>query len=130
MQKRFNSLMRSSRVRWLLLGAVQIGTFVFSGLVAFLLRFDFRIPANFLSYLVIAVSVWVVAKSVTFHFADLDRRGYRYVSVLDAYRLLLANIAGSLISCLAILILAPSGFPRSVYLIDLLLCTTGRRDSG
>lgn len=125
MQKRFNSLMRSSRVRWLLLGAVQIGTFVFSGVVAFLLRFDFRIPAGYLPYLVIAVPVWVVAKSVTFHYADLDRRGYRYVSVSDAYRLLLANIAGSLISYLAILVLAPSGFPRSVYLIDLLLCTTG-----
>lgn len=116
--------MRSSRVRWLLLGAVQIGTFVVSGLVAFLLRFDFRIPTDHLPYLVIAVPVWVVAKSVTFHYADLDRRGYRYVSVSDAYRLLLANVAGSLISYVAILILATSGFPRSVYLIDLLLCTT------
>ena len=122
MHKRAKALMRNSTLRWLLLGAVQVCTFALSGIAAFSLRFDFRIPASYLVHLVVAIPVWIIAKSVTFHFAGLDRRGYRYVSVSDAHRLLWANLAGSIISFLAIRFLAPSGFPRSIYIIDLVVC--------
>jgi len=124
MQKRAKALMRNSTLRWLLLGAVQICTFALSGIAAFLLRFDFRIPADYRIYLAAAIPVWIVVKSASFHFARLDRRGYRYVSVSDANRLLWANLAGSTISFLVIRFLGPFGFPRSVYLIDLVMCIT------
>jgi FlaA1/EpsC-like NDP-sugar epimerase len=124
MHKRAEALIRNSTLRWFLLGALQICTFALSGLAAFSLRFDFKIPPVYLIYVAVAIPVWVVAKSVTFHFAGLDRRGYRYVSVSDAQRLLWANLAGGIISYPAIRFLAPSGFPRSIYFIDLVLCIT------
>jgi len=54
MQKRAKALMRNSTLRWLLLGAVQICTFALSGIAAFLLRFDFRMPADYRIYLAAA----------------------------------------------------------------------------
>jgi FlaA1/EpsC-like NDP-sugar epimerase len=124
MHKRAKALMRNSTLRRLLVGALQICTFALSGIAAFSLRFDFRIPSGYLIHLVVALPVWIIAKTVTFHFAGLDRRGYRYVSVSDAHRLLWANLAGSVFGFLAIRFLAPSGFPRSIYFIDLVVCIT------
>jgi FlaA1/EpsC-like NDP-sugar epimerase len=60
----------------------------------------------------------------------LNRRGLRYVSIADVYRLLIANVAGSAVSCPLIVALAPAGFPRSIYISDLiisLLSTMGLR---
>ncbi|MCX6624721.1 MAG: nucleoside-diphosphate sugar epimerase/dehydratase, partial [Acidobacteria bacterium] len=37
-------------------------------------------------------------------------------------RLAAANLAGSVLGCLALLSIAPQGFPRSIYLLDFLLC--------
>jgi FlaA1/EpsC-like NDP-sugar epimerase len=123
MQKKAKAMVRKSIVRWLFLGATQIATFCLSGLVAFLLRFDLSIPAACLRFIYVAIPIWVVVKSLTFHFADLDRRGYRYVSVSDAFRLLCANVIGTSISFGLILGLT-TGFPRSIYLIDLIVCVT------
>lgn len=123
MQKRAKALLRTNAARWILMGAAQICTFAISGLAAFVLRFDFSIPKSYWPYVFTALPVWVVVKSLAFHLANLDRRGYRYVSVSDAYRLLCANLAASIISYPIILVLAPSGFPRSIYFIDLIVST-------
>lgn len=71
-----------------------------------------------------------MVKSTAFQLARLNRRGLRYVSISDVYRLLLANLAGSAVSYLIILAVTPPGFPRSIYLSDLiisLLSTSGLR---
>lgn len=124
MHKRAKAFAHTSVIRWAFLGAAQIGIFASSGLAAFFLRFDFSIPATYLRCAIAAIPVWLVVKSIAFHFAGLDRRGYRYVSVSDAYRLLCANLVGSLVSFLVILALFSAGFPRSIYLIDLIICIT------
>lgn len=102
--------------------AVQIGIFALSGVGAFLLRFDLTLRTPYLRYLVWAVPIWIVVKSVVFRVAELDRGWWRYVSVGDAVRIGLGNLAGSALSCGAILWLAPAGFPRSIYLLDLMVC--------
>lgn len=122
MQRKVKALVRKRTIRWILLGAVQMGIFTCAGLAAFLLRFDFSLPTTYLRHLLVAIPVWVVIKSLSFHFANLDRRGYRYVSIEDAYRLVSANVAGSLVSYPVIYALSPHGFPRSIYLIDLIVC--------
>jgi FlaA1/EpsC-like NDP-sugar epimerase len=124
MLKRLRTFARSSVTRWILMGAVQVCTFALAGLAAFLLRFDLGLPTAQLRNLACALPIWIVVKSVAFHFANLDRRGYRYVSISDANRLLIANLAGSIVSYIAITIV-PGNFPRSIYLIDFVLCTTG-----
>lgn len=97
--------------------------FAASGTVAFLLRFEFSLPDRDLVYLACSVPVWVAVKSVIFHLLELDRGGWRYVSIPDIVRLAIGNISGSLVALLAIVFLAPGGFPRSIYVLDLLVCS-------
>lgn len=130
MINRAKGLLRTKPAILILMGVAQICTFVVSGVVAFALRFDFSLPKVCLPYIVVALPVWVAVKSLAFHFANIDRLGYRYVSVVDAYRMLWANIAASAVSFPVIAVLSPSGFPRSIYLIDLIIsitATTGLR---
>ena len=117
-------------MRWILLLAAQALIFAAAGFAAFMLRFDFRLPELALRQMALALPIWVVVKSVGFHFARLNRRGLRYVSIEDVYRLLIANLAGSAVSYPAILALTSPRFPRSIFLSDLiisLLSTAGLR---
>ena len=97
--------------------------FAASGAIAFLLRFDFDVPKRHWLYLPYALPIWIVTKAIVFHFMALDRRGWRYVSAPDVVRLALGNLAGSIVSLMLILFLAPGGFPRSIYVLDLLVCS-------
>ena len=125
MRKRLTNVIRMNALRLVLVWAAQVLLFALSGVVAFQLQFDFSLPPLYLRDLTYAITVWVVVKSLAFHLANLDRRGFRYVSISDAYRLLCANMAGSIASYFLLLIVAPTGIPRSIYLIDLFLCTLG-----
>ena len=107
--------------RWVVF-AVQVSVILAAGLTAFLLRFDFSIPIYYVPHMVAAAGIWLLVKYVTFGVMGLDRGWWRYVSVYDGMRLALGNAIGSAISVPAILLLAPPGFPRSIYAIDLLLC--------
>lgn len=106
--------------------ALQSLLFALSGLLAFLLRFDFTLPDKDVVYLAFAIPIWLVVKGFVFYFLRLDRGGWRYVSTPDVVRLALGNLLGSFSSLFFILFVAPAGFPRSVYLLDLLIsiCAT------
>jgi FlaA1/EpsC-like NDP-sugar epimerase len=105
--------------------AVQIGVFALSGVAAFLLRFDFGLPHHYVRHLLYALPIWVIVKIVVFRVAGLDRGWWRYVSVTDLLRIVVGNFAGSVLSCIAILVIAPSGFPRSIYALDMMICFLG-----
>ncbi len=108
----------------------QIGIFAVSGISAFLLRFDLRLPSNEMTHLAYALAVWIVVKMIVFRLAGLDRGWWRFVCLQDLPRLAIGNVLGSLIGALLILRAVPTGFPRSIYVLDLLLClllTTGAR---
>src|SRR5664279_775319 len=125
MKKRLSKLITTNAIRLAAVWAAQILLFAISGIAAYLLRFDFSLPSIYFRDAAYAVSVWVVIKSLAFHFANLDKRGFRYVSISDAFRILCANLAGSAASYLVLLLAAPVRIPRSVYLIDLIFCTLG-----
>jgi FlaA1/EpsC-like NDP-sugar epimerase len=116
---------QTNAMRLVLVSVAQMLVFAVSGLAAFQMRFDFGLPPLYLRDLTYAVAVWIAVKTLAFHFANLDKRGFRYVSISDAYRLFCANLAGSVASYFLLIILAPVGIPRSVYLIDLVFCTLG-----
>jgi FlaA1/EpsC-like NDP-sugar epimerase len=110
--------------------ATQAWIFACSGVAAFLLRFDFGLPAAHLRHLAYALPIWILVKIAVFHVAKLDRGWWRYVSVNDLIRIAFGNVAASAISCILILLIAPSGFPRSIYVLDLMVCflaTSGLR---
>lgn len=105
--------------------AAQLAVFAASGVVAFELRFDFRLPADCARYVLFATSIWIVVRTVVFRVAKLDRGLWQYFAVGDLIHLAVANLAASAIGCMLILLFGPKGFPRSIYLLDLLLCFTG-----
>jgi FlaA1/EpsC-like NDP-sugar epimerase len=96
--------------------------FAVSGFFAFELRFDFLLPANYLQPMVVALGIWITAKSAAFIAAKLDRGGWRYTSAQDAVRIALANLVGSVIGGSAIVfLLGPWGIPRSIFIVDWVL---------
>jgi FlaA1/EpsC-like NDP-sugar epimerase len=107
------------------LWSAQIGVFALSGVAAFLLRFDLSLPPGYMRHLAYALPIWICVKMVVFHVAQLHRGWWRYFSVGDLVRLVLANVVGSALSCIVILCIAPSGFPRSIYLLELMICFLG-----
>jgi FlaA1/EpsC-like NDP-sugar epimerase len=107
--------------RWLVRMA-QFSIFVFSGITAFLLRFEFGIPPAQRANLVTAAIVWAVAKSAVFHLCELDRGWWRFVSVPDVVRVAVGNVLASLLGLTMILLWGPVLFPRSVFCLDFLIC--------
>jgi len=99
--------------------------FALSGVAAFSLRFDFGLPSDSLRRLSYALPIWIVLKVAVFRLAKLDRGVWEYVTIVDIVRLAIANLVASVLSCIAILIMAPGGFPRSIYVLDLLICFLG-----
>ena len=101
---------------------VQLVAFALSGVLAFLLRFDFSVPEIFSGHFRFAIPVWVVAKAVSFRIFGLDRGWWRYVSVPDVVRIVAGNLLGSVLASLIIVAVGPSSFPRSLYALDFLIC--------
>lgn len=96
--------------------------FVASGIAAFSLRFDLRIPSSEIHNLWFALVIWVAIKSIAFRWLELDRGWWLFVSIDDLIRIAFGNFAGSLVAFLIIYFLGPPGFPRSIYLLDFFLC--------
>jgi FlaA1/EpsC-like NDP-sugar epimerase len=103
----------------------QLCIFALCGTAAFLLRFDGTIPAPHLAHLAWALPIWISLKALVFRLCGLDRGWWRFVSVDDIVRIGFGNLAGSVASFVAIRLLAPPGFPRSIYLLDMGICFLG-----
>jgi len=107
-----------------------IGIFSISGVAAFLLRFDLSLPAIYFPYLAYALPIWILVKTAVFRAVKLDRGLWLYLSKEDLYRIAFGNLIGSGLSCILIKVIAPRGFPRSIYILDLMICflaTSGLR---
>ncbi len=129
-RKEYGILARNNAVRRAAVWAMQIGIFAVSAVAAFLLRFDFTIPPAFLHYLFYGCAIWIPVKLIVFGVAKLDRGLWRYVSIIDVIRISTGNLIASAICYFLIYYIAPPGFPRAVYVIDLMvcvLCTSGLR---
>jgi len=124
------ALERTERFHRTLVWCVNLTVFLTSGIAAFLLRFDLGVPATEFSHLAWGLAVWLPVKSLVFRCLGLDRGWWRFVSVDDVLRIGFGNVVGSVVSFMAIRMLAPGGFPRSIYLLDLVTCflaTAGAR---
>ena len=92
---------------------------------AYLTRFDFIIPAEYLQHFGILLAVFIPVKITTFYFFGLYSGMYRYTSVWDLIAILKATIVSSLL-LVALLGFAIffSGIPRSIFLLDYIFITT------
>jgi len=103
--------------------AIDSFIFIGSGLLSFLLRFDFDLSLPNPLSLSWSIPIWLVIKTIVFNMLELDRGGWRYTSLPDVVGLAVGNLTGAALSVPFILLLAPHGFPRSIYVIDLLICS-------
>src|SRR5215472_10495903 len=126
MMRRAGELIESLEVmHGVVVWAAHFVIVVLAALASFLMRFDFSLPPVYLRHLLYALPVWLVVKSAGFRVIIPDRGWWRYVSVCDLLRIAFANLAGSAVGCAVILWVDPKGVPRSIYLLDLILCFLG-----
>lgn len=102
---------------------VQSAIFALSGIGAFLLRFDLSVPTEYSRHLEYALPIWVGVKIAVFRFQRLDRGWWWFVSIHDVSKIVLGNVIASALSAVLIRVIAPVGFPRSIYFIDFLICS-------
>src|SRR3954454_13428814 len=81
---------RASRI--LITAAFDALIFAGSGVVAFLLRFEFNIERRYSTQLFLAVIVWVTIKSVVFARARLSHIWSGHISVPDVVGIAVGNI--------------------------------------
>jgi FlaA1/EpsC-like NDP-sugar epimerase len=114
---------KPSRIgRRLLSRFLDLVAFSCAAILAFELRFDGALPAQFLHPMWTAMCIWAVLQSLVFIACRVSWDHWRHTSVYDAARVLLANLAGSIVGGVIIFLsLKPWGIPRSVYVLDWLL---------
>jgi len=108
-------------LRWVI-RMVQLAIIAIAGVLAFLLRFDFSVPPHYWPQVLASLYVWIPVKVLVFRSLGLDRGWWRYSSVRDLVRVAAANLVGSVLASLTLVWIVPKGFPRSIYILDFLLC--------
>ena len=111
------------RFRKQLIVLFEAGTIMASLVAAFLLRFDYPLPPEVDGLLLQAIGMALLLKLPVFVMARLHTGSWRFAGIRDLWRLLVANVVASAgFSIAALLWHTASGFPRSICLIDFLVC--------
>jgi len=110
-----------SRNRRLVSEAADATLVALALMLAFLLRFEFVLSANNQAMLAAALGLAMVAKLATFRAFGLRDLAWGHVGFEDLTRLAAANATASVVSGAAIWFAIGSAFPRSIYVIDLLM---------
>jgi FlaA1/EpsC-like NDP-sugar epimerase len=97
--------------------------FIVSGIAAFLLRFDFHVPHVYQQSLAVTVLAWVIVKSIVFAAGKMGHNNWRHASGPDVLAIVGYNLVGSLGAIPSVWASGAATFPRSIYLLDLLLST-------
>lgn len=95
---------------------------------SFLLRFDFSLPAHELHNLYSGLAIFATTKAIVFYILGRRRSLWRLVGISDLQRIFIAGTSGSAVAFAATWFVVGPSFPRSVYIIDAMIClmlTTG-----
>jgi len=106
------------------LALAGIGIAAGSYVIALALRFDLWLPPDVVPILLSTLPTLVLCKLLGFWMAGLLSGWWRHVSLRDVMDIVRGNGLGSLLFLLA-MVFGPGldGFPRSVFVIDLVICT-------
>jgi len=112
------------RHRQLVSIATHLGIAAFAYLAAFGLRFDLELHPHWVATAVATLPLLLACKLVGFWSARLFGGSWRHVSVQDVEDIARGNVLASTLF-LAVMVFTHGlrGFPRSVFLLDLVLCT-------
>ena len=100
-------------------GAIAAGAY----LLAFALRFDLTIPGRFLPLALLTLPLVVACKLAAYWSVGLFASSWRHLKMRDVEDLVRGNALGSVLFLVAMEFLhGLPGFPRAVFLVDLVLC--------
>jgi FlaA1/EpsC-like NDP-sugar epimerase len=103
--------------------SVDLAAFACSALIAFELRFDGALSAAYIRPMGVALCIWAALKWTSFLVCRVSWRHWRHTSANDVVRIVAANTVGSIAGGFGIvLLLGPWAVPRSVYMIDWMVC--------
>jgi FlaA1/EpsC-like NDP-sugar epimerase len=86
------------------------------------LRFDFALPSAEVPNLYSGLAIFVAVKVPVFYLFERRRRLWSYVGLQDLVGILAAGITASAVACAATWFVIGPAFPKSVYLIDMMIC--------
>jgi len=99
--------------------AIDILLLVVSLYTAYLARFDFLIPQDYLFLFKKILPIVLFIKVICFYYFDLFRGMWRYTSLADLLNIIKASSVSTMfIMCYILLMYRFSGFSRSVFIID------------
>ena len=105
--------------------ACNLTAVVLSVTAAFLLRFDFSIGAEVGVLVKAAIPIAVMVKLPVFDWVGVYRGVREFASLPELFRVWVGNIVGSILFAAASLFLIGPAMPRSVIVIDAILCFVG-----
>jgi FlaA1/EpsC-like NDP-sugar epimerase len=120
-----NNLSAACRNRWTyrsIICTVQLVLFAVGSIASFLLRFEGSIPREMQRALCWGTLAFVIVKALVFRLYRLDRGLWRYFGIHDTVRIAHANFIASVACGTIVLSTFPPPFPRSVIIIDFLVC--------
>jgi FlaA1/EpsC-like NDP-sugar epimerase len=89
---------------------------------SFLLRFEFALDAQYRAMLVFALGLLLPVKLLVFRFSGFRDLAWRYIGLADVKRLIFGNLAGAALSTIVLRLVVGTGYPRSIYVLDFVLC--------
>jgi FlaA1/EpsC-like NDP-sugar epimerase len=95
---------------------------VISLLLAYALRFDFIIPREELHRLWVGEVIALTTKMLVVYLLGTYVVWWRFAGIADLLDILAANFTGSVLFTMVTTAVAGRNFPRSIFLIDFLLC--------
>ncbi|MCL4782466.1 MAG: polysaccharide biosynthesis protein [Bryobacterales bacterium] len=98
--------------------ALNVAVVGVSGVVAYLLRFDFQVPPEWLPGAVSALFCWMTVEPVTLHLAGWNRIGWNRIALPDIGLLVRGVCIAATASAVVILSLHRGAVPRSVFLLQ------------
>lgn len=105
------------------IAAMLAGAAAFSVMMAYLLRFDLSVPRAEREMIPLAAATAAVVKLAVFFAAGLHHGWWRWTDTRDLMRLGAANFVGSAVFSALLLATLGSLVPRSIYVIDFVICT-------
>jgi FlaA1/EpsC-like NDP-sugar epimerase len=107
--------MNSKKLKIMLFDAGLLTAALF---LSFLIRFDFKIPEEFLTLFIEWLTWFILIQNTTFYLCGLYSRISKYTSLFDLYAILSTVFISSALSILYVyLVFGLTGFPRSILLI-------------
>jgi FlaA1/EpsC-like NDP-sugar epimerase len=110
--------------RRLISESAQMAIAAFALAAAFLLRFEFTLDPIYSHMLIRSLPLLLLVKFSVFRAFGLRDLTWRYLGFQDLVRIAAANTAASLSATVVLRFAIGSTFPRSIHILDLLLCLT------